>query len=273
MRFKKFTFVSRTEPEVLVAFIDEEGFDSFQLENNSVTAYISEEKVTPGFIPQLLEKHGHFIAGYVLEDLPDTNWNALWESNFDPVVLPGFCAVRADFHDPVSDVHHEIIINPRMAFGTGHHETTYMMMQAMQALSWSDVQVLDFGCGTGVLAILAEKLGAEQIFAIDNDQEAVNNTLQNISKNGCEKINTKLGSIEDVQGKFDLVLANINRNVLLSAMRTIKEILNQKGILLLSGILIKDIPQIESVASENGLEKMNEMNKGEWSCLQFVKNP
>ena len=206
--------------------------------------------------------------------LPAQNWNAVWESNFQPVIVEDFCAVRADFHEPIPGVQHELVINPKMAFGTGHHETTWMCLRAMRELPCQGAHLLDFGCGTGVLAILAARLGAAEIEALDIEDESYQNTLENAVHNGvAEQIIARCGTLEAVQGRdFDGVLANINRNVILEALPRLAELLKSSGWLLVSGILEQDGPMVRDAATQAGFDCQLQEQRGNWLCLRFLLN-
>jgi len=211
-------------------------------------------------------------VAYTHEVLPDTNWNALWESQFEPIQVDDFSAVRADFHPANPQVQYDLVINPKMAFGTGHHATTYQMIRQMRGLDFEGKRVFDYGCGTGVLAILAEKMGAAKLIANDISPEAVENTLENMEVNGVSKIQVLEGDLSIIQpGPYDIILANINRNVILDSLSTLYEYLAPKGKLLLSGILLEDeallLQQLES--NQFHLEERHERDS--WLCLQVTR--
>ena len=197
------------------------------------------------------------------------NWNEKWESSFSPVQVGNFAAVRATFHAPVSDVRHEILINPKMSFGTGHHATTYLMIQQMQGMNLFEKRVFDFGTGTGVLAILAEKMGATDIVAIDNDPWSIENANENIRLN--KGMHIKLVSAEHPPEKqhFDLILANINRSVLLKFIPALSNLLAPSGYLLLSGILEEDDELLTQAVDSTDLFFANRLSKDGWVSLLF----
>ena len=201
--------------------------------------------------------------------MDEQNWNAVWEQNFQPVIVEDFCAVRAHFHAPISNVQHEIIITPKMSFGTGHHATTYMMMQQMRSIDFRDKTVFDFGTGTGILAILAEKLGAAKITAIDVDDWSIENAKENFERNGCNRISVSLSS-KLPQDQFDIALANINRNVILQYMEQLLTIVKQEGLVLFSGLLAADEEDISKAAEQSGLRKTKRLERGGWISLLFV---
>jgi ribosomal protein L11 methyltransferase len=200
------------------------------------------------------------------------NWNAAWEAGFSPVIVPGFCTVRADFHEPVNDTPYEIVITPKMSFGTGHHATTRLMMAAMRGMDFNAKRVLDFGTGTGILAILASKLGAREITAIDNDEWSVENSLENVAANGAQNISVLNGSLEITEGvpPFTIILANINRHILLQYLQQMKAIIVDGGELLLSGILQEDEQIITQAALNVGFRRAAISTEGDWIALKFT---
>ncbi len=247
--------------EVLMAKLMETyNFDGFEQLENKLIAYCTNILIDKILLLQITD------VPFTIEDLPIQNWNALWESNFEPVVVDKFCAIRANFHEPVLTTKIEIIITPKMSFGTGHHATTYQVIQAMQKIDFTNKTVCDFGTGTGVLAILAEKLGATQIDAIDNDDWSIDNTIENCAINNCNNIKIeKHNKIFDK--KYDIILANINKNILLLNMPEIAKSLKINGIIILSGILNTDENEmIESIAS-NKLKVIEVNNKNNWLCI------
>jgi ribosomal protein L11 methyltransferase len=211
---------------------------------------------------------------YEVKSVEEQNWNALWESNFNPVAVDDFVFVRVPFHALAPHVQHEIIITPKMSFGTGHHATTYMMLRQMHMLNFNNKQVFDFGTGTGVLAILAEKLGAAMVFATDNDDWSVENALENIGNNHCKKI--KIAKADGAQAafrlqKFDIVLANINKNVIVENAQLLSEILLKNGYLLLSGLLAEDEADIVKTFTAFDLQHLNTECREQWISLLWLK--
>lgn len=208
---------------------------------------------------------------YETEEIAPQNWNALWESNFSPVIVDDFVGIRASFHEPLQQVQHEIVITPKMSFGTGHHATTHLMMQQMRKVSFPEKSVFDFGTGTGVLAILAYQLGAKSIYANDIDKWSILNAQENFDRNNAAGIQL-VQSDSAIMGKsFDIILANINRNVLLENMRDLSLQLNPNGQLLLSGILEEDLAVIKEAAETNQLSLVEKNERNNWLCLDFVK--
>lgn len=262
---------SKEYNDIVVAYLADYEFNGFGEEEGDLIAYIAEEYFTDGLIAvleELKDKYGIVVSQ---ELIADQNWNAQWESDYEPVLVDDFCAVRATFHPAITTVKHEIIITPKMSFGTGHHATTYMMMKQMELLDFVGKSVFDYGCGTGVLAILAQKLGATTIDAVDIEEWAYKNTLENIEINQADQeIKTYEGEITAVpQKQYDIVLANINRNVILDTIEPMAARLKKGGYLLASGFLEDDISLIEAAANEQGLTLTNQMKREKWRCLTF----
>jgi ribosomal protein L11 methyltransferase len=256
------------QPELLVGILSAFPFEGFQEFEDRIEAYIIDEDWR-----SLKDEILSAIAGVAVVTsenvLPDINWNAEWEASFQPVQIENFCAIRASFHEAIPQVEHEIVIDPKMAFGTGHHETTELMIRRMRTLSIAHKSVLDLGCGTGILAILAARLGARQVTAIDNDLEAVQSAIENAAINSVP-VAPNLGVAGDLDtAQFDLVLANINRNTLLEIMLDLRRILRDTGTLVLSGILLNDQDLIVQAANQQGFHLTEEESLGEWLCLQF----
>jgi ribosomal protein L11 methyltransferase len=220
---------------------------------------------------QVLGDSKHFSITYSINEIPAQNWNAVWESNFEPIVIAGRCYVRAPFHPTKPDYEYELVIEPKMSFGTAHHETTSMMIQLMLELDLNGNSLLDMGCGTGILAIMAHKKGAGDIVAIDNDEWAFENTKENMVKNKTV-IKAMLGDAKTIAGmKFDVVLANINRNILLNDIPTYAKSINEKGQLLLSGFYENDLAAIRKKAEEYGLTYQKHLLNNDWVAVIFTK--
>jgi ribosomal protein L11 methyltransferase len=251
--------------DILVAQLSELGFDGFEENEHALIAYCAESIYNAAAINELLE--GNY--SYTKELIAKINWNEEWEKNFSPVVVDDFVGVRAHFHEPISGVVHEIVITPKMSFGTGHHATTHMMMQQMRGLDFRGKKVFDFGTGTGILAILAEKLGAAEIDAIDNDEWSVENAAENISNNACTKIQLALNDNPVLLPQYDIILANINKNVILAFFDMLKTGLKPNGQLLVSGLLAEDENDIVLAANALGLKFVQIVQRDKWISLLF----
>jgi ribosomal protein L11 methyltransferase len=265
--------------EILIARLSELGYEGFEEEEQAAStagssgrlhAFIPEDKFDAGALGPLLDQ---WALPFQQTLIPKKNWNEEWEKNFHPVVVGGFCAVRASFHAPVGGVIHELVITPKMSFGTGHHATTYMMMEAMQHLDFTGRKVLDFGTGTGVLAILAERLGAEKVLAIDHDDWSIENARENLAVNDCHRIIVEKMETTPSKGLFSIILANINKNVILQEFDAIRQHLADDGVILLSGLLQDDLGEIEKKAICNDLtiSLHGRMTKGNWICLRLER--
>jgi ribosomal protein L11 methyltransferase len=257
----------------LMALLSLLPFESFEETDESrMVCYIQESEYTTEHQQAIEVYLDMFSASYTKELILPKNWNAEWESNFNPVEVDDFCRIRADFHESVNDFDFELMINPKMAFGTGHHETTHMMIQSMRYLDFSDKKVFDYGCGTGVLAILASKLGANIIDAIDIENESYLNTIENCNINDVSNIHVACSEIGLLAGNiYDIILANINRQVLLTTSLDLAKMLNDNGILLISGILEQDKDKVLDNYLKAGflLEKVNQ--RGKWLCIKFKR--
>lgn len=254
------------QQEELIALLDEYHATGFEQTDEKLVAYFLDENFAKDEVEKILE--GYSCSSTEVEE---KNWNEEWERNFQPVVVNDFVAVRAHFHEPIKGVQHEIVITPKMSFGTGHHATTHMMMQQMKSIDFQNKTVFDFGTGTGILAILAEKLGALKITAIDVDNWSIENAEENFSRNNCTKINVSLSSnIPNEQ--FDIILANINRNVILEYMPQLVKSLNEKATILFSGLLLADENDIKAAAEKNGLLFVNQTERQGWISLLFHCN-
>lgn len=273
MDYYKYEFQANSEvAEILIALLGQHPFDTFQEIESGLEAYIPSEAHTLGVEKYIKTLKTQFALKFERTFIPAQNWNAVWESNFQPIVVEDFCVIRADFHAPVKNVSHELIIQPKMAFGTGHHETTYLMIQQMRDMDFAGKSVFDYGCGTGILAILASKLGANSIDAIDIDEWAYENTLENAEKNQVHNIHSEQGTLETFQLKnYDLILANITFNVISSSLEALAEALPTSGLLLTSGYFVEDVSQLEQLANKYALRNIRQMRKEDWMCVLFQK--
>jgi ribosomal protein L11 methyltransferase len=271
------------ETEILIAQLGELGFDSFVENPNELLAYIISENFSAKDVFSLLDVAPD-IDLFTFENIEEQNWNSLWESNYEPVRFGDFCNIRAPFHKPVSDVKFDLIIEPKMSFGTAHHETTSLMIEWLKTEPVAGKRVLDMGCGTGVLAILAKKLGANYVEAIDNDEWAFENTKENILRNAltlrqaqcnadsATEIVVELGDAENLKHKhFDLVIANINRNILIRDMKNYVETMQKDAVILLSGFYKSDLDAVSNACVSNGLKYVSHLEKNHWVAVKFVK--
>jgi len=258
--------------EILIAELGDVGFESFVEHDNGVTAYIQKIEWNPNILDNLyVLRSNEFKISFSYFEVIQTNWNKEWEKNFNPIQVDNLVSIRAPFHKNPS-LKFDIVIEPKMSFGTGHHETTHMMIQHLLALDLENKKVLDMGCGTGILAIFAEKKGAQPIDAIDIDNWCYQNSLENIQRNGCNHITVLEGDSSLLkQKKYDIIIANINRNILISDMKTYTECLNKNGILLLSGFYKEDVIIIENEVTKHGLSFENLLQKNNWVALKFMK--
>ncbi len=257
--------------EILIAELGYAGFESFVETEEGVTAYIQKEDWNADILePIEVLRSEEFDITYSFSDIEQTNWNAEWEKNFNPIVVDDNCTVRAPFHE-TPNTSYDIIIEPKMSFGTGHHETTHMMIQYLLKNDLSGKSVLDMGCGTGVLAILAEKRGAQPIDAIDYDNWCYINSLENVQRNHCECITVLEGDASLLKGRsYDVIIANINRNILLQDMATYVSSLNPGGTLLLSGFYNDDMPVIQDVCGNLLLKFEEKLERNNWVALKFL---
>ena len=257
--------------EILIAELGYAGFESFVENETGVTAYIQKEEWYKEILDTIhILNSDEFEITYTFSEIEQTNWNAEWEKNFNPIVVDDVCAVRAPFHDEFN-TQYDIVIEPKMSFGTGHHETTHMMIQHLLKADLKNKSVLDMGCGTGVLAILAELKGANPIDAIDIDNWCYLNSLENIARNNCSHISVFEGDSSLLAGKtYDVIIANINRNILLQDMQTYTACLNEGGILFLSGFYNNDIPTIDAEVSKYNLKIQETIERNNWVALKYI---
>lgn len=259
--------------DILLALLDNLGYDSFEESPQGLKAYILEEDFKQEELEDLgIFQSEEFEISWSSEKLDTINWNEEWERNYEPVVLGEKLLIRAPFHEGQGQFEHEIVIEPKMSFGTGHHFTTRLMSEAMFKLDFSDKKVLDMGTGTGILAILAQQLGAREIDAIDNFEWAVENTAENAQRNGADKVKAEWGDVNLLSGRsYDLILANINRNVLLEDMGAYVETLKTGGSILFSGFFAHDFELIDAEASKQGLKFQSRIEEERWQCVNYQK--
>ena len=257
--------------EILIAELGEKPFESFMETENGFSAYIQKELWTKNILDDIyLLDSPDFTISHTIEEIEQVNWNEEWEKNFEPIDVNSKCHVRAPFH-PKTYAEFDIVIEPKMSFGTGHHETTHMMIQHLLETNVSNLKTLDMGCGTAILAILAEMKGAKPIDAIDIDNWCYLNSIENAERNNCHEISVYEGDASLLKGnKYDLIIANINRNILLNDMQQYVDCLNKNGILLLSGFYNEDIPFIDESCTEKGLTFVKKFERNNWVSLKYV---
>ncbi|MER0440610.1 50S ribosomal protein L11 methyltransferase [Emticicia sp. W12TSBA100-4] len=257
--------------EIMMAELAELGFETFVETEDGLEAYVQEELFEDLAVKNMLEIYAERTPiSYAFKHIAKQNWNEEWEKNFQPISIGNDIYVRADFHEPQPNYLYEIIITPKMSFGTGHHETTSMVMEHQLTISHQDKKVLDVGTGTGILAVLAEKLGAKYVSAFDIDEWSVENTIENIALNNTSKIAVRLGTIEDEpQDKYEIVLANINRNILLQQIPAYATFMAEGASLIISGFYEADIADIQVVAESVGLKKVAQLSKNQWASVVF----
>lgn len=257
--------------EILIAELGELPFESFIDSELGIVAYIQKDLWTDGILDDLfILNSSEFTISYKIEEIDQVNWNEEWEKNFEPIDVEGNCHVRAPFH-PKTDAEFDIVIEPKMSFGTGHHETTHMMIQHLLEIDVRGLKTLDMGCGTAILAILAEMKGAKPIDAIDIDNWCYLNSIENAERNNCKHISVYKGEAALLKGKkYDLIIANINRNILLNDMQSYADCLNPNGTLLLSGFYTEDIPLIVTSCTEKGLAYVKKLERNNWVSLKFI---
>lgn len=267
--------VDSTYVDIVMAELAEIGYDTFLETEQGVHAYISASRFEEAALQEIGQKYIVFTdMQYQFSTLEKKNWNEEWERNYQPIRISNQCLVRASFHQVDESFAYEIVINPKMSFGTGHHETTALMLENQLTVLHTRKRVLDVGCGTGILAIMAAKLGASAVHAVDTDEWAVENARENVALNGFSDITVQQGTIQDMAtpDQYDIILANINRNVLLEEIYGYARLLAQHGKLLLSGFYATDMPDIEQVAFTQGLIKQSVQTKNLWALAVFGRN-
>jgi ribosomal protein L11 methyltransferase len=258
--------------EILIAELGEKAFESFIETETGISAYVQKELWNDTILEdiQILE-NPEFTIKYTFEEIEQVNWNEEWEKNFEAIDVDGKCHVRAPFHEK-TNAEFDIVIEPKMSFGTGHHETTHMMIQHILETDFTNKKTLDMGCGTAILAILAEMKGAQPIDAIDIDNWCYLNSIENAERNNCKHISVYEGDAALLIGKkYDIIIANINRNILLNDMQHYVDCLNENGILFLSGFYTEDIPVISESCTSKGLTYKKQFERNNWVALKFVK--
>ena len=274
MKLLKLTFYDLDfkleQEEIFIARLSDFGFDSFQILEDKIYCFIEIENFKESIFNDYLSLHA-CPTSYKITQHEDKNWNSVWESDYKYVEINDICVVRAPFHKLNKKYDYEIVISPKMSFGTGHHETTQLMMTSMMMFDFSDKLVLDVGSGTGVLSILSSLMGAKYVFSIDTDENAVINCDENKLNNGCLNIYTFCTDVFGLDNKvYDIILANLNRNIILNESHYYIKKLKQSGLLILSGFLKNDMDSIIKPFTKN-LKLIYKKNKNEWQCLVFLK--
>ncbi|GAB3778929.1 50S ribosomal protein L11 methyltransferase [Spirosoma horti] len=260
--------------DILTAELAELGYESFVETDEGLNAYIIEPDFNEQALQELIAKYAAQTAiAYEVNSLEKRNWNAEWERDYEPIEVADQVRVRASFHESDARFRYDIVINPKMSFGTGHHETTAMMMEQQLSLDFSGKTVLDVGSGTGILAVLAAKMGAEKVLAFDIEEWAVENARENAELNDCPQVGVFMGTIADVDptSRYEIILANINRNVLLAEIATYTKLLTENGHLVVSGFYDHDAADIEQKAVAAGLVMANRLTTNQWTSLSFYK--
>jgi ribosomal protein L11 methyltransferase len=262
--------------EILIAELAEAGFDTFQENENGFEAYVEEDRFDTEILNAVKERYTAMTSlNFSFDKIEKRNWNEEWEKSYEPIIVDDKCLIRADFHRIEKKYPYEIIITPKMSFGTGHHQTTYLMVKAQMQIDHKNKRVMDAGCGTAILSIMASKLGAKEVEAFDIDEWSVINGKENIEINGFDNINLQQGKITEVklEGKFDIILANINKNVLLDEIRIYATFLAPSGLLLLSGFYTPDIADLLSEAGKYKLKEVKRDERERWASLLLASHP
>lgn len=255
--------------EIIIAILADNNYDGFETDENIVRAFIDEENYNETELKALLN---NFQLSFTKNTIEKQNWNELWESNFSPVVVDNFVGVRAHFHSPLNNVEHEIIITPKMSFGTGHHATTFLVMQLMQEIDFVNKTVFDFGTGTGILAIFAEKLQAKKLLAVDNDDWCIENSIENIENNNCTNITVCKADNAKTEESFDIIIANINKNIILENLEFLNFGAKKNAKIILSGLLIDDEKSILQATNNYDWQHKKRVDKNGWIAILFEKN-
>ena len=274
MNYIQYSFtVTPTEPgsDILIALLADLGFESFTQNEFGLEAYIQQEFDNESSVKELSFEDFSFL--YTRTEIPKTNWNEEWEKNFTPVYVDDLVCIRAHFHPASENVKHDIIITPKMSFGTGHHDTTWLVSKTMFSLDFKNTSVLDMGCGTGILAILAKQLGATKILGIDIDDWSIENSIENAAINNASEIVFTKGDASSLPTTqtFEIILANINKNVLKKDLPAYFTCLKKDGVLLLSGFFTTDVDELKQLAQTTGFEFIESYKKNEWAVIKLKK--
>lgn len=277
MHYTQLTVICPSDyTDILIAELSEAGFDTFQENGDGFDAYAEDDNFSKETIEDVKSRYSDVSPlSFSFQQIEKKNWNEEWERNYEPIDVDGKCLIRAEFHKPAKAYPLEIIITPKMSFGTGHHQTTYLMIKNQMSIDHKGKRVMDAGCGTTILAIMASKLGASEVEAFDIDEWSVVNGEENKELNNTKNIRIQQGKISEVNlsGKFDIILANINKNVLLAELKTYATFLNPGGKLLLSGFYTHDIDDLKAEAAKYNLQEVSRDDRETWACLQLTLTP
>jgi len=274
MYYTRLKVICDTEiSEILMAEVGELGFDSFLETDSGFEAYVELENYDKEHLIVLREKYQPSGVVFYQDRIQKQNWNEEWEKSYEPIIVDDRCLIRAEFHTIEKKYPYELVITPKMSFGTGHHQTTYLMVKSQMDIDHRNKRVMDAGCGTAILSVMASKLGAKEVEAFDIDEWSVSNGTENIEVNLCSNIHHQQGKLSDLKftGKFDIILANINKNVLLDEIKLYQEYLATDGLLLLSGFYTEDIPDLLQEASLYNLIELRRDERENWSALLLLK--
>jgi ribosomal protein L11 methyltransferase len=271
MNYFEFDFETESAEQAnqLIALLNDQNFEGFEEDENFLKAFIAEDKFDQKGFDEIVALFSSL--SYTSSVIENINWNKQWEESFQPVIVEDIVAIRAGFHQPIKNMQQEIIITPKMSFGTGHHATTYLMIQLMLSVDLKNKSVIDFGTGTGVLAILAEKLGASRVLAIDYDEWSIENAKENILQNHCTKITIKQNSVFPIGESVDIILANITLNVISANIALMSQDVQKDAQVLLSGVLKNDEKNLTSVIQQNGFKLIKTIQKGDWIAILAEK--